>query len=503
MRKGIVGSFRLRIILWTVFLSGLVLIAFGLNANISIFRAKLASIDERLRAAAIRNFPSPGHDSAWERYQDFLNGVGARAFGGEVGFFVYGKENDLFQSSLNLEGLVDFSLLPEVSGELPKRVAGGSDGRDERRLARGEKWDLDFSELRRRLREPNRGPRFLEGESAFISIPVGGDKWRFAVFKTPGVNLAIGTNLSNVREDMLAVRRAFLIALPVSLGILAIGAWFLASRAIRPVISLTDVASRISAQGLAQRIERGGADNEFADLIDVFNSMLERLEESFHQANRFSADAAHELKTPLAILQGHLELELQDAEDDSEAQRRLAMLLDEAQRLKTITQKLLVLSQVDAGKLKPHLEKVRLTTLLEEIVEDHQMHTEAIEFILDVDTTDALVDESLFRQIVNNLLGNSIKYNLPENGVVRLTLKELAGQVVFKVENTGNPIPVELRGAIFDRFSRGDPARNRSVEGVGLGLSLAREFAKAHGGSLELLPDEDGYTRFQLKVPSA
>lgn len=148
------------------------------------------------------------------------------------------------------------------------------------------------------------------------------------------------------------------------------GAWFLAGRALRPVQVLTRAAERVTARGLDQRITTPGNVREFERLVTVFNEMLDRLEKGFHQANRFSADASHELKTPLALLQAELEQALASTPSGSPQQQLYTSLLDEVQRLKAITQKLLLLSLADSGRLELHREPTDLSQLLANVIED-------------------------------------------------------------------------------------------------------------------------------------
>ena len=150
----------------------------------------------------------------------------------------------------------------------------------------------------------------------------------------PYMGLILGADLDEFMAGMTKLRNAYLAALPVVLLLVAAGSWWLAARALRPVTVLTQTVERITAKGLGQRIPAVAYDREMERLITVFNAMMDRLEKSFHQASRFSADAAHELKTPLTIMQGEVEAALQHAPSGSEQQRVFGDLLEEIQRLK-------------------------------------------------------------------------------------------------------------------------------------------------------------------------
>jgi signal transduction histidine kinase len=272
---------------------------------------------------------------------------------------------------------------------------------------------------------------------------------------------------------------------------------------LRPIDTLTQTAESITAQGLDRRISGEGVDTEFNRLILVFNGMMDRLEESFKQAVRFSADAAHELKTPLTILQGELAEAVQAAEPGSDHQQRMTRLLEEVQRLKSITRKLLLLSLADSGQLKPHTEPVNLSELVQDAVEDIQIIALDIRIELDVQP-DVMVqgDPDLLRQVVQNLAGNSVKYN-EKGGKVAVQLKSNEHEVLLAFGNSGPGIPPEDRDHVFERFYRADKARNRRVDGLGLGLSLAREIVRAHHGQLTLHSSQPGWTTFAVTIPLA
>lgn len=268
------------------------------------------------------------------------------------------------------------------------------------------------------------------------------------------------------------------------------------------VQKLTAATRRITAEGLDQRLPVQGEDREFVELIGVFNDMLERLERSFKQAYRFSADAAHELKTPLAILQGQLEHAIHhSAEEGSSIQAELTSILDEVRRLSTISRKLLLLSQADAGRLNLHREPFDLSKALDDLVEDTRMLAPHLQVTAEIRPgLIILADGALVRQVLHNLISNAIKYNV-EQGWIRISAAAGPEQVEVLVANSSPGIPSAERDKVFDRFYRVDSAHSRHVEGVGLGLSVSREIARAHGGDITLRADNDGTVQFSLLLP--
>jgi two-component system, OmpR family, heavy metal sensor histidine kinase CusS len=317
----------------------------------------------------------------------------------------------------------------------------------------------------------------------------------------PYVTLILAADMGEFNDRMAELRNTYLAALAVVLVLVAGSGWLIARRALRPVTALTQTAERVTARGLDQRIPTMTGDREFNRLITVFNEMLDRLETSFSQATRFSADASHELKTPLARLQAELEQALANAPAGSPPQEIYSSLLDEVSRLKAIVQKLLLLSLADAGRLQLQLQPVDLSALLANVVEDCRAQAPG----LNIDQQIApgvrvSADPELLEQALQNLAGNAIKYNR-DGGRIRFELLLEADQACVRIANTGPPIPPADRDRIFERFYRADPSRSGRVEGTGLGLSLAREIIRAHRGDLYLEASDSELTRFAVKLP--
>lgn len=357
-----------------------------------------------------------------------------------------------------------------------------------------------------RLPLPARPVRPLQGPppvSAVISQSVDGQLWRIGLASTERARVAVAVNARAIESDMKGIRNAFLFTLPLALALIGLGGWVFSSRALRPLQKLTKATRKVTAEGLNQRISAVGEDKEFVELIDVYNRMLERLERSFQQAHRFSADAAHELKTPLAILQGQLERAINTTEDGSPMLAELTSILDEVRRLSTISRKLLLLSQADAGRLSVLREPFDLSRALADLVEDTRMLAPTLQVTAEIQPGVMVgADGSLLMQVLHNLISNAIKYNV-EDGWIRIATVVWSQQVEVQVSNSSPGIPAGERSKIFERFYRADPAHSRKVEGVGLGLSVSREIARAHGGDITLKADSDGVVQFSLTLPAA
>jgi two-component system, OmpR family, heavy metal sensor histidine kinase CusS len=341
----------------------------------------------------------------------------------------------------------------------------------------------------------------LKKKPYFATLHTPSGVWRTGIMGSDRMTLMVGMNMAGFYEDAARYRRAFLSIVPIALLLLAGGGWVIAQRALKPVGLITRTAEGITVRALDQRVPLINADRELSRLVEVINGMLGRLEKSFGQAVRFSADAAHELQTPLTILQGELDDAVQHAPVGSEEQQRYSGLLEEVQRLKAIAQKLLVLARADAGRLDLRLEAMDLSAMIESAAEDAGAmapHLQIEKQIVHGVTVKA--DPDLMGQVVRNLTSNAVKYT-PENGLIRFQLSVRDHKAHVTISNTGVQIPAKDREKIFDRFYRVDQSRSRIVPGSGLGLSLAREIVHAHRGDLRLNPGSGNVVSFTLSLP--
>ena len=335
----------------------------------------------------------------------------------------------------------------------------------------------------------------------FATIQTPSGTWRTGIMGSERITMMVGVNMAAFYEDANRYRRAFLSTVPIALLLLAGGGWLMAQRALKPVALITRTAEGITVRALEQRIPLIDTDSELSRLVEVINGMLDRLEKSFGQAVRFSADAAHELQTPLTILQGELDDAVQHAPVGSEEQQRYSGLLEEVQSLKVIVQKLLILARADAGRLNLRLEAMDLSVMIESAAEDAGAMSPHLQ--LEKQIAPGVIvkaDPDLMGQAVRNLTSNAVKYN-HENGLIRFQLFARDNKAYFTISNTGDPIPVKDREKIFDRFYRVDQSHSRTVPGSGLGLSLAREIVHAHGGDLSLNPGSGNVVSFTLSLP--
>ncbi|MEH1845076.1 MAG: ATP-binding protein [Nostoc sp.] len=526
-------SFRLRIALLSAALAGSALVGFGAVSWFQIYNAKISRLDAELLNHLMRatpNLPPPGeppvplsygtlrvacfHEvvggsklraaslkrevlskgsrpsldrSRWQFYEDSLSYAFGTNTKTPIALLVLDANGNILYQSNSLPTDVEVNRL--LLGRLQLAPLPPPPNREPPPLPSNTNPSVEPPPL-----IPPRPPQFVTEQTATAA-------WRIGTAKFPNIQVAIAVNLQAVDQEMATIRNIFLVSIPGAFLLVAIGAWLVSGGALRPIRQLTGVIQQVTVKGLDQRIPIGTTDVEFALLIQVFNQMLERLERSFTQASRFSGDAAHELKTPLTILQGELERTLQQVDPGSEVQQRLSNLLDEVRRLSGIMRKLLLLSLADAGKMSLYLVEVDMSELLMEMLEDVEML--APHLSVQTDFTDGLRllgDRDLLIQVLQNLFSNAIKYNLP-NGWIQIRTHQTPTTLHVTIANASKDIPLSEHDRIFDRFYRGDPARTRKVEGIGLGLSLTREIARAHHGDLTLDQTSFGQTAFTLTLP--
>ncbi len=485
-------SFRIRIALLSSALSGLVLAAFAAWAWVAVSRISLEAVDREILDRAGPQLSSPRDSEQWEQFQGALHFLYGEQGRGSVVLLVRSRSGEVLSLSrdwprgLSTEGFPTPG--PPAPGFLPpppeRPPSGGAGG------PKGPPPDGDVRP---------KGPP--PGRPVFLTRRVGDDRWRFGVMSNPDVVLVLGMRLDAFTADQQRIRDAFIMALPLALVLIGAVAWLVAQGALRPVRKLTAAAEGITAAGLDQRIPLEGEDSEFLSLITVFNRMMDRLERSFAQAARFSADAAHELKTPLTVLQGELEQAVQSVPPGSEQQAAYNELLEEVQRLKEIVRKLLLLSQADAGKLPLNLMPFDLAAAVETVCEDAEAMAPHLTIHRDLEAgLQVRADADLLPQALRNLTTNAVKHN-HDGGRIDYRLRRMGAMARLTIANTGEAIPLESRERVFERFFRADPSRNRRVDGVGLGLSLAREIVRAHGGELALADSGEDVTVFDLTLP--
>ncbi|HEY3240588.1 MAG TPA: ATP-binding protein [Acidimicrobiia bacterium] len=331
--------------------------------------------------------------------------------------------------------------------------------------------------------------RALRGEvridQAAASTPGLGRHARFLARPVPGpdgpVVIVVGASLDAVVRGRHALFLAFAVAGPTLIGLLAAGGWLLASAALRPVERMTEEADAISLAEPGRRLPQAGGDDEIAHLTRTLNAMLERIEASFARERAFLDDASHELRTPVSILKGELELALLHDADPAETRRALRSALEEAERLSRLAEDLLVLAREAVGRLPLHRQPSDLRELAAGAAARLGLAAGPVTGA-GAPPVLAAVDPARFDQVLGNLLTNARRFARHQ---VRVEVDRAGGQAVVTVADDGPGFPPGLLTTAFDRFTRGDSARPRQDEGgAGLGLAIAAALVRAHGGTI-------------------
>ena len=278
-------------------------------------------------------------------------------------------------------------------------------------------------------------------------------------------------------------------------------AWLVTRLMLSPMHRLGQQLNDIGRFHPQERIDVKGSLKEFESLIGAFNALLDRLQISYQQAGRFSSDAAHELKTPLTIVRGQLAQAINKADDHSDLQIRLTLISDEIERLISISDKLLQLSLADAGQMPLAVEPIQLSDWVADLVSDAASFSPQIKTSWEGDKGVIwYAERNLAWQLLTNLFSNAVKYN-QAHGWIRFKLNQTGTDIELEIQN---PTDADLQGMeekLFERFYRLEPHHNRKTGGAGLGLSLCREIAKAHGGELTLRTEPGRVVVMHLVVP--
>jgi len=308
-------------------------------------------------------------------------------------------------------------------------------------------------------------------------------------------------------ETMNKTRRRFLLImaamLPVALLLAGGGGWLLARHALKPVDHITEAARRISSERLDERLDETGTDDELDRLAQTLNNMLERLDAAFRQIRQFSADASHELQTPLTILKGELEVALRSPRTPEEYQQVLISGLEEINRIAHLVGGLLLLARADAGVLRMDRQPVDLKRLLSEVYEQVKVLADSRSVNICLGSLESVSipgDYEHLRRLLLNLVDNGVKYTAA-GGRLTLSLQSEGGWASLRVSDTGMGLSREEQARVFQRFFRAAQARSQGGESSGLGLCIAQSIAEAHGGRIEVESSPGKGSTFTVFLP--
>jgi two-component system heavy metal sensor histidine kinase CusS len=307
-------------------------------------------------------------------------------------------------------------------------------------------------------------------------------------------------------EELLARYRLWFWGILLATSVLfPLVGYRIARHGIRPVEEIAATARRITSTNLRERIGPEGYPSELASLAGTFNEMLERLEESFERISRFTADIAHDLRTPVNNIRGEAEVALARARTVDEYRDVLESSLEEAVRLSELIGDLLFLARAESPLTEWQRENVNIGELLTTVRDYYEASaTEAGVSLVVNDVAEPLsaeLDRSLMLRAVSNLVSNAIAHT-PPGGTVTMAAAIENAVIRIEVSDTGAGIPVEALPRVFDRFFRVDPSRSQTSGGTGLGLAIVQSILTLHGGSAEIASQLGRGTRVRLRMPT-
>jgi two-component system OmpR family sensor kinase len=477
-----VETLRGRLTAWYATALTLALVGFAVALYMTRRHASYQELDRRVASEA-------------ELTAGILSGV-SRAGGAVIQRDPSGRPALVSELAATLEAVPDFLMIVDSAGDV---------------LFASSSTQLifeQFEQLRQLILDA--GNQRAEGTVAIIA---GGPTLRYLIRPlgetTPvGGAVLAGASPESAELGLQPLLTTILLILP--LGVLAayVLGWWLAFRAVQPVDRIiTEVREITDGRSLHRRLPVPLVKDEVGRLAETLNQMLNRLERSFSALRRFTADASHELKTPLTVLRAGVERAITTRGVPAETLAALEETLQEINRMTELVDTLLTLARADEGIVPLHREPVDLRTLVEEAAETGELLAEKGGVRMGVSTpAEPIVigaDASRIRQLLLNLLTNAVKYT-PPGGRVRLWLERSDSQVRLGVSDTGIGIAPGDLPHVFDRFWRADSARTRTSErpGVGLGLAICKWIAEAHGGTIEAYSRPGRGTTFTVTLPA-
>jgi two-component system heavy metal sensor histidine kinase CusS len=374
-----------------------------------------------------------------------------------------------------------------ASGAALLRVRDGS----------GKEWLPDTPLLSMQTRDPKDNTGLLRGEryrTYSERVSVNGQNFE----------IETGISLSEATRMLEQLRALLLIAIPLVVAVAFCGGYWISGRALSPVDELTNAAMRISVENLSERLPVRKSGDELQRLAETWNEMLGRLQAAVQRITSFTADASHELRTPISVILTSAEVALRRERDAAEYREALTGIVSEAQRMTGLTEDLLALARSDSSQARPPFELIDLGELARETVRDVAASAEQRNIILRTEVDGAApgvwANRSALRRVLLILLDNALKHT-PAGGSIEVGSLATAGGVTIAVRDNGEGIAPGDIVHVFDRFYRADKSRT-GQNGVGLGLSIAQAIARMHGSEIQVESVPAAGSRFFLTLPA-
>lgn len=349
--------------------------------------------------------------------------------------------------------------------------------------------------------------RAAPGRSVLFTWEHNGHRYRGLAARLPAhapgvapLRVAAALNIDHHDAFMAVVLRAVWVSIACAIAVAVLVSIVIARSGMRPLRLLSAQMDEISSNRLSQRLATDDIPVELLGFANAFNAMLARLDASFARLSEFSADIAHELRTPVSNLLTQTQVMLSRPRSVEEYRDVLASNAEELERLSRMVSDMLFLAKTDNAPGLTHPEFVDLAKEVGELFEFYEAL--AVENSVELRLNGALslrADRTMLRRVLNNLLSNAIRYT-SAGGTVAVSLETAGNRALIRVSNPGMPIPQAVRERLFERFYRADAARSRDTEGAGLGLAIVKAIAEAHGGGVTV-DSKDGRNTFTVWLP--
>ena len=321
-----------------------------------------------------------------------------------------------------------------------------------------------------------------------------------AAVGSEAIDVLVALDLSHHAHFLATVRKATWAGVALAALVAALFGWFAAHRGLAPLRRVTDTARRLSARQLDQRLAVDDAPLEVRNHVDAFNGMLARLEAAFQRLADYSADIAHELRTPISNLMTQTQVALSRPRTTDEYQDILASNLEEYERIARMVSDMLFLAKAEGNTLAHAGESIDLAHEADALIDFYEALADERQVrIIRRGQASVHGDRLMLRRALSNLLSNALRHT-PAGGEITIAIDADAIAVRMAVSNVGDPIDADQLERIFDRFHRGSTQRARHGEGAGLGLAITRSIVRAHGGEISAHSAE-GVTRFAITLP--
>lgn len=488
-------SFRVRLTIWNIVVIAIVLIAFSAGI-VYANQARLASDIDRELFDRAHSPPGPGGPRGPGPFRGPRDGQDGGEGGGPPGG---GRDNQSIPPRFNDPAAIRFADVRR-----PRRF-------DAQGQPLGQMRDepFDAKALQTAIRS---GPVYSNG--VFDGEPI-------RIYTAPirqGPNQGQLIQVARETKDLDRIWSAQLwtlaLFLPGAILGAAAGAFFLTSRAIKPIAKMKEAAAAISEKDLSKRLVVDGED-EFAELGVTFNAMVDRLEESFsnlkgaysaleeaHETQkRFTADASHELRTPLTRIRLATSAALAASATPEEQRKALQIADSAAESIGRLVQEMLVLARADAGQLTMQKERIDLRLVATDVLETFS--PEGVELVADIQDSPVTIqgDAEHLRRVLTNLIENALRYTHP-GGTVKVSARGSHEGALLQVSDTGEGIAPEHLPHLTERFYRADPSRARADGGVGLGLAICKTIVEAHQGELKIESEVGKGTTVSIRLPA-